>query len=260
MTPAPRPRRATRTTSVMTAAVVALVLAGCTTTQTGTPRAADQSTTRPAVRSSPSASATPSAAPTSTQPAPLTIAELKPLLLKRSELADIMGDTDMQQLQAFEQATRSNDVQITPAGCRNLALPAETAVWSDSTKALAGDANRGAGGQAVTQVVAVMASSAVAADTVNSILTAFWRMQCQPGQPFTMKLDTGEQQWVPDTPQSSGQPQRISVNFTRADPPRYCTHAYTSANNVLIEALACGKADTATQAAAVLDRIKAKIG
>ncbi|MGJ6127293.1 sensor domain-containing protein [Mycolicibacterium sp. Y3] len=185
--------------------------------------------------------------------------ELKPLLLKRSELADIMADTDMQQLQAFEQPTRSNDIKITPPGCRNLALPAETAVWSPSTKALVGDANRGAGGQAVTQVVALMTSSAVAADTVNSILTAFWGAQCPPGQPFTMELDTGQQQWNPAAPQSSGQPQRISVTYTRADPPRSCTHAYTSANNVLIETLACGKVDTAAQAGIVLDRIAAKI-
>jgi len=184
---------------------------------------------------------------------------MKPLLLKRSELAEVMGDTDMQQLQAFDQPTRSSDVDLTPAGCRNLALPAETAVWSDDTKALVGDANRGAGGQAATQVVALMASPDVAAQKVNEILTLFWS-QCRAGQPFTMNLDSGQQQWEPGVAQSSGQPQRISVSYTRAEPARFCTHAYTSANNVLIEALACGKADTAAQASAILDRIAAKVG
>lgn len=246
-----------RTATVLVATAVAASLIGCSSTQTGTPRASDESASRPAVRSSPSG--TTSAAPTSKRQAPITLAELKPLLLKRSELAEVMGDTDMQQLQGFDAPTR-NDVDITPPGCRNLALPAETAVWSDVTKALVGDANRGAGGQAATQVVALMASPDVAAQKVDEIWTVFWQQsQCQTGQPFTMDLESGQQQWVPDAAKSFGQPQRISVSYTRADPARFCTHAYTSANNVLIEALACGKADTSAQASVILDRIVAKI-
>lgn len=187
----------------------------------------------------------------------MTVAELKPLLLKRSELGSIMADTDMQQLQGFDHPIYS-EAKITPAGCRAVALPAETQVWTEATKALVGDANRGAGGQAATQVVALQTSPAVAANTVTTIADE-WRRQCPTGPPFTMDLPAGQQQWNPGAVQSSGQPMRISVTFTRADPPRSCTHAYTSANNVLIESLACGTADTAAQAATILDRIAAKV-
>jgi hypothetical protein len=248
-----------RGTAVALGVMLSATAAGCTTTHAGAPRAARESTpsTRPAVRSAtppPRASATP---PSAAPRPPLTVAQLRPLLLKRSELAAIMGDTDMTQMQAFTEP-HYNDVTIAPAGCRAVAAPAETAVWTPDTAALVGDANRGANGRAATQVVALMTSADVAAEAVTGIARS-WQGQCPTGQPFTMTLEEGPVTWTPAPVRTAGPPPRISVSFTRTDPDRFCTHAYTADNNVLIEALACGPADTAAQADSILDRIAAQV-
>lgn len=243
------------------AAAVLLTATGCTVTEGGTARTGPEPTSAgPQVGSSAAAPSTTPTTRVSAEAPPVTTAGLNTLLLKRSELAQIMGDTDMQQIHVFEKSTYANPVTVEPVSCRKVLLPAESRTWSDDTAAVSGNANRGAGGQAANQLVILLRSPTAAQQALDGIETD-WRY-CPPDEPFSLAASSlGRQQWqITAGPDSSGEPRRLSVTLTRQEPPRVCSHAFTTKSNVLIEAIACGTGDTAVQASAILDGIAAKIG
>ncbi|MBX7451904.1 sensor domain-containing protein [Mycolicibacterium sp. 3033] len=242
------------------AAAVLFTATGCTVTEDGAARTGSGPTSAgPPVRSSAAAPSTTPSTRVSAEAPPVTTAELNTLLLKRSELAQIMGDTDMQQTQVFEKSTYANPVTVEPVSCRKVLLPAESRTWSDDTAAVTGNANRGAGGQAANQLVILLNSPTAAQQALDGIETD-WRY-CPPDEPFSLTGSSlGRQQWqITAGPSSSGEPRQLSVTSTRQDPLRVCSHAFTTKINVLIEAIACGTGDTAVQAATILDGIAAKI-
>ncbi|KUH85695.1 hypothetical protein AU186_23465 [Mycobacterium sp. GA-1999] len=182
------------------------------------------------------------------------------LLLKRSELGDIIGDTDLVETQAYNRPQRSN-VTIEPWACRSRALAGETGVWAKKP-ALVGNANRGAHGQAVTQMVAVFEDPA----DITGIAGqggAMWTIEhewgnCPDGDIFFIELDpTNNQRWVP-YPITKG-PDRIGTTFQRDGLPRNCHHVVAHRANVLVDVVVCTDGDSKAPANTLTDRILAKL-
>jgi hypothetical protein len=179
------------------------------------------------------------------------------LLLKRSELSEIISATDLAQTEAYTGPQRSN-VKIEPWPCRSRALVGETGV-SVNNPTLVGNANRGANGQAVTQMVAIFEKSG---DITNQggamwLIEDEWR-DCPDGDIFFIELDANNsQRWVP-YPITTG-PDRIGTTFKRDGLPRNCHHVVAHRGNVMAEVLVCGDGDNTGPANTVADRILAKV-
>jgi hypothetical protein len=125
--------------------------------------------------------------------------------------------------------------------------------------ALVGNANRGAGGQAVTQMIAVFENPGDITNTGGAmwLIENEWR-NCPDGDIFFIELDpANNQRWVP-YPISTG-PNRIGTTFKRDGLPRNCHHVVAHQANVLVEVLVCGDGDTAAPANTLTDRILAKV-
>jgi hypothetical protein len=202
----------------------------------------------------PGAAATTSAAPT---PTLVPTASLSSLLLKRSELGDIVGDTDMTQQQEINSPMPAEAVHLDPFDCRARALPAEEGLDLPSVQGIAGNVNRGARGMGVTQVVGVFTNRKDAADSPTFVLGT-WKV-CKDGQVYT--IDTGNggsQHWTAGP--ITGSNTRIETTATRQEPPpRTCHHIVTVQANVEVETIVCGDGDTTAQANMVVDRILAKV-
>jgi hypothetical protein len=203
---------------------------------------------------------TPGAATTTTTaPTPTLVptASLSSLLLKRSELGDLVGDTDMTQEQDITAPMPAEDVKLEPGECRARALPGEDGLSLPSVQGVAGNLNRGARGVGATQLVAVFTNRNDAASSPDFAL-GMWKL-CNDGQQFTIDTgDGGSQHWTAGP--ITGPKTRIETTDTRQEPPpRTCHHVMTAQANVVVETIVCGDGDTTAQANAIVDRILAKV-
>jgi hypothetical protein len=196
--------------------------------------------------------AAPPAAPST--PALVPAASGADLLLKRSELGEIIGDTDVVETQAYTGPQRSN-VKIDPWACRYRALVGESGVWAKKPT-LVGNANLGAHKQAVTQMVAIFENPGDAAEALKTV-EHDWGT-CPNGDIFFIELDpTNNQRWVP-YPVSTA-PNRIGTTFQRDGKTRNCHHIVANQANVLVDNLVCTDGDSVAPANTLTDRILAKV-
>jgi uncharacterized protein YceK len=204
---------------------------------------------------------TPGAATTTTTTAPtptlVPTASLSSLLLKRSELGDIVGDTDMTQGLDITTPMPEENAKLDPFECRARALIGENGLSLPSVQGVAGNINRGARGVSVSQLVAVFTNRNDAASSPDFAL-GMWKL-CNDGQVYTVDLgEQGIQHWTAGP--ITGPKTRIETTSTRQEPPpRTCHHVMTAQANVLVETIVCGDGDTTAQATAVTDRILAKV-
>ncbi|KUI45904.1 hypothetical protein AU198_18065 [Mycobacterium sp. GA-1199] len=229
-----------------------VVLAGCSATVDGDAGRAESPV--PTTQSAPATPSTTSATPT---PTLVPAAAGGDLLLKRSELGAIIGDTDLVETQAYTQAQRSN-VDIEPWACRSRALAGETGVWAKKPTVV-GNANRGTHGQAVTQMVAVFENRADITGQGEAmwIIEHEWR-NCPDGDIFFIELGPDNvQRWVP-YPVTTG-PDRIGTTFQRDGLPRNCHHVVAHRANVLVDVVVCTDGDSTAPANTLTDRILAKV-
>lgn len=226
---------------------VAAVAVGCTAVTEGTAqRSAEDATTTTAPSTN---------TPTSSAPPTVTTAELIGLLLKRSELAEIVADNDLELISELTEPTVVS-VDVTPFACRGIAVAGDSRGWSPTTRALRGNGYRGAGGQAVTQIVMLVKSPEVAATGMSSTESA-WR-RCPLDETFTMKSSgIGVQEWLVRDVSSSADPLRLTATYVRqSEESRECSHVLGTVSNILVESQVCGRSgESAAQAAAVVDRI-----
>lgn len=229
-----------------------VILAGC--------GAAVEESTSPTSSPGTATSSAPSSPTTNTTPPPPTLvpaAAGPDLLLKRSELSEIISATDLAETEAYTGPQKSN-VKIEPWPCRSRALVGETGVLVNKPT-LVGNANRGANGQAVTQMVAIFEKPG---DITNQggamwLIEDEWR-DCPDGDIFFIELDpANNQRWVP-YPITTG-PERIGTTFKRDGLPRNCHHVVAHRDNVMAEVLVCGDGDNTAPANTVADRILAKV-
>lgn len=203
-------------------------------------------------------SAAPPATTTITPPTSTTVAAADGpgLLLKRSELGEIIGDTDLVEMDSFNKWERQN-INIEPWPCRARALAGEKGV-SGETTTLVGNVNRGARGQAVTQTVAIFENSADITGQGKAmwLIEEEWR-NCPDGDIFFMEVDGKDQRWVP-YPIVTG-PDRIGTTFKRDGLPRNCHHVVAHRANVLAEASVCGDGDNTGPANVIVNRILDKV-
>lgn len=224
---------------------VSLALAGCSEVVDGTAAPAE-------------APATTTATPTTTAPAMVTTASLSTLLLKRGELGTIVGDTDMNQLQEITTAVpniMANPVE--PRDCRDRTLVAESGMGFRSVQGVLGNVNRGAGGQAPTQVVAVFGNREDPGRAFE-VARLDWD-RCPQGQLFTIDVGNGDtDQWEAGE-MVTGQT-RIGNTITRLDPAgRTCHKVIAIQANVMVETSVCGTGDVTGQANEIADVILAKV-
>jgi hypothetical protein len=223
---------------------VAAILVGCTMTIGGT--ATPDSAT--AEVPPPPTTATPSLVPT---------ASMRDLLLKRSELGEIVGDTDMKEVESFNGP--NTDIRgFEPLQCAYRAKVAATLGYaSDARQGLLGDTNRGARGNLAAQVVSVFDSRKAPTD-VLFIARLDW-FSCAEGQMFTVRSsDNDISHWVAGA--TTVTPTRIATTIRREEPPpRSCHHVLAAQANVVVEAFACGDGDTTAQVNAIADKILAEI-
>ncbi|WP_165827662.1 sensor domain-containing protein [Mycolicibacterium sp. GF69] len=230
-----------------------LAVAGCSSSVDGGARPADD------VETTTSAAPAPVTTTTSAQPTPTLVpaAGGGDLLLKRSELGAVIGDTDLVETQAYNEVRRAN-VKIEPWACRSRALAGETGVWAKKPT-LVGNANRGAGGQAVTQMVSIFENPADITGQGEAlwIIDREWR-NCPDGDIFFIELDPETtQRWVP-YPIITG-PDRMGTTFKRDGEPRNCHHVVSHRANVLVEVIVCTDGDSAAPANTLTDRILANV-
>jgi hypothetical protein len=203
---------------------------------------------------------TPGAATTTTTaPTPTLVptASLSSLLLKRSELGDIVGDTDMTQGLDITAPMPEEDAKLDPFECRARALIGEEGISLPSMQGVAGNIDRGARGVSASQLVAVFTNRNDAADGPDFALGQ-WK-ECNDGQVYTVDLgDKGIQHWTAGP--ITGPKTRIETTSTRQEPPpRTCHHVLTAQANVVVEIIVCGDGDTTAQANEITDRILTKV-
>jgi hypothetical protein len=222
---------------------VCLALAGCTTSG-GVANRDDRS----------SSAATANSAAT---PAPVQAAGIDEKLLKPSELAGIVGATDMNTDRLIQKPlvqTRGFD----PADCAALAAATATfSYYAPGQAAMAGNSNTGARGEAVSQLITVWQDHKQSRMVVAQS-SYEWRY-CPSGKPFTFTAEDGTAtHWVPGDVTTDGE-DRISSSIRRQErPQRSCGHVMASQANVVVEAVACGDGNTAEQASEIANRIAAE--
>jgi PknH-like extracellular domain len=112
--------------------------------------------------------------------------------LKRSELASIVGESDLRQVQSYTAPYDSSE-GVEPRECAYTLLFQETLAYLGAL-AIVGDGNRGARGQAVSQLITVFddreQSERVVADAPE-----VWE-KCPAGAPFSTTVGAATQHWV----------------------------------------------------------------
>lgn len=227
---------------------VGLIAVGCSD---GTDSTAPESA--PAVTTTPS--------PTPPAPALVAASAADQALLKRSELADIIGDTDLRQVESFTKPWQSSD-GVDPRDCAPRLIFNEAVAASGYQRAT-GNTNRGARGQIAQQLITVFDNRDQPAKVVGDFARMFG--YCAVGEPFSTTSGAVTQHWTPG-PVTSDATGPIS-DATRAGagaqrqeaPPRNCYHATVVRANVVVESVVCGDGDSAAQANVLIARIAAKL-
>jgi hypothetical protein len=210
----------------------------------------------------PPAQSTESSLTSSAPPAPALVAAsaAKPALLKRSELGEIIGDTDLRQVQSHTKPWQSGD-GADPRDCAPRLLFNE-AVAAYGYQLAVGDTNRGARGQIAQQLVTVFDNRDQPAKVVGDLARMFG--YCAAGAPFSTTVGDVTQHWTPGpvTSDATGplsDATRAGAGAQRLEaPPRTCYHATMARANVVVESVVCGDGDSEGQANLIIDRIAAK--
>jgi PknH-like protein len=205
--------------------------------------------------------------PTSTSSAPPTpslvaAAAAKEALLKRSELGEIIGDTELRQVQSHTKPWQSSD-GADPRDCAPR-LVFNEAVAASGYQLATGDTNRGARGQIAQQLITVFDNRDQPARVVGDLARMFG--YCAAGEPFSTTVGAVTQHWMPGlvTSDATGpvsDATRAGAGAQRQEaPPRNCYHATVARANVVVESIVCGDGDSEGQANVIIDRIAAKFG
>ena len=177
-------------------------------------------------------------------------------LLTRNELADIIGDTDLNETATYTKPDVITE-GVDPLECGQRVLANNTeSYFDDQRAAMDGNSNVGAGGKRAAQVVSIWAAAKNAREMI-AMSGIYWGT-CKDGQTFTATADNGTQQWVAGPVTVT--PLRITSTAQRQQPtPRICSHVMASQINVVVEAVACATdGDTSGEASQIADRILAK--
>jgi hypothetical protein len=221
-----------------------LAVAGCTTTTGGS--------ARPAENPWPSTTA-----PTTTTPALVPAAGISDKLLKRSELASILADTDLKEVKNYNKID-TDTLGFEPPVCAARVLAGNTfAYYGTGRVAVAGDWNRGARNQMASQLITVW-ENRKEPKTVVAQSGQEWT-SCPQGKPFAVKGENNTQtNWVPG-PVTTESETRVSSSVQRQElPQRACHHVIASQANIVVETIACGDGDVAAQANEIANRLLAK--
>jgi hypothetical protein len=214
-------------------------------------------TTQPAQTTESAPSVTSAAPPT---PALVAASAAKGALLKRSELGEIIGDTDLRQVQSHTKPWQSSD-GVDPRDCAPRLL-FNQAVAAGGYQLAVGDTNRGARGQVAQQLITVFANRDQPARVVGDFARMFG--YCAAGAPFSTTIGSVTQHWMPGpvTSDATGpvsDATRAGAGAQRQEAPaRNCYHATVVRANVVVESVVCGDGDSAGQANVIIDRIAAK--
>ncbi|MBV8966938.1 MAG: sensor domain-containing protein [Mycobacteriaceae bacterium] len=242
----PQPPRHTRRRQALRA--LATLLAGC---------AAAAACTNPS-----SGPAKPSATPPPATAAPTTTASLVPAsaitgkLLTRNELAEIIGDTELQEVTSYAKPDYVTE-GVDPPECGQRVLVGDSFTYeSDQRAAMDGNSNVGAAGKRAGQVVSIWATTKMAKESAT-MMADDWN-SCKENQQFKITADNALAQWTagPVTVTAT----RTTTTAQRQQPtPRTCTHITATELNVMVETVVCGTdQDTSGQANQIADRILAK--
>ncbi len=260
-----------RRTSVRTAAAVlgvGLLLAGCSTETDGQ---AKQST--PTTQESTPAAA-PSAPPTPV-PTVATADLARQALLKRSELGEIIGDTDVRQTGTFDKPWQVS-TGVEPADCA-MKLLFQESIAADGYLAVMGDQNKGARGQTAAQLIQVFPVTSKtwpvpnrqALRTASTNIQHLYDEQCREGTVFTTTAKDVTQHWTAG-PVTSENPEALDDQrqdtarggggaVRQEGPTRNCYHAVQARGNAVVESIVCGDGDSEAQAFKIVDQIAAKL-
>lgn len=199
-------------------------------------------------------------------PTSLPAAKAGSVLLKRSELAEIVGAPQVDETTHYTKT--ASETGIDPPDCQSRLLLATMIVGVKSAEgSLEGNGNRSPDGRFVGQVVAVYED----ARTVDAGLYAFlsaWNTYCPKGKQLTLTDGDTTQTWTAgpaDPPTDSwtngNDVDRMSTVTRREQPtPRSCAHVISATGLVVVESAVCTPDDAAIgQAATIVDRITAKL-
>jgi hypothetical protein len=232
--------------SALTAATVALAACSDTTTAGTAHPAADPVKTTTTSVPAPAPSIVPAAG-------------INTKLLSVTQLGAIVGDTDMRPVASYAEPNMYTS-GIEPVNCVGAAVAATANAYFSKTRiAMAGDTNRGTGGQVATQVISVFGSRTDPANLLVSYRLDWASCLRKPSFTTTGSTDDVGQHWTASTAQEADV-NRLSITLTRTEPPpRTCHHVVATQANVGVEAIACGDGDTTKEANEIVDTILAKI-
>jgi len=216
-------------------------LAATCPTGTGNPKYVEPTGTTPTT--------TPEAAP---------MADIADKLLKPSELASIVGDPEMKEVDNYSDLAGIQTQGVDPPDCAaRVAVGSTFAYYASGRAATAGSGTIGARDR-VAQLITVWQDREQPKNVVSQ--SAYeWEAYC--GYPFTTTDGGGDAQihWVPHrNPIDFGGPTSHVTWDDRDDreqPPQVCYHVIASRANVVVEDITCGDATTDAQATEIASRI-----
>jgi hypothetical protein len=253
---------AARTEGAVVRAVIAwlsvgMIVAGCSSDKAD---GGAQSAPAPSATTSTSTSST----PTSTSPPVpqlVTAVAARDALLKRAELGEIIGDTDVRQLNQYTRPWASSE-GVEPPDCAPRLL-FNQAVAAVNYQSAIGDNNRGAAGRTAAQLITVFDNRDQPAKVVGDFARMFG--YCANQEVFSTTSGDVTQHWTAGPPTSDAtdplsDATRAGGGAQRQEaPPRNCYHAAVARANTVVESLACGDGDAAAQANEIVNRITAKL-
>jgi hypothetical protein len=179
-------------------------------------------------------------------------------LLKPSELASIVGDAEMKEVDNYTDLHGIHTQGVDPPDCAARVGVGNTfAYYGSGRAATAGSGTIGARDR-VSQLITVWQDR----EQPNKVLSQSayeWENYCR--QRFTTTADNSDAQihWVPDLgPVERDSPTRIITWYYSEDeqPPQTCYHVMDSRAHVLVEDITCGDANTDAQANEIANQAK----
>ncbi len=201
---------------------------------------------------------TATSASTTTTPALVPAAGVEDKLLTPSELAAIVGDVDMSEVESYTSPPKLAP-GFEPRECEHRARVATALAYQGKGRqATVGNTNRGVNGRVAAQVISVWENRKQARHVVDSVRIG-WAF-CHADEQFTVAGSGGEpdQYWVAGQISADGETRASSVIERREPSGRTCHSVVAVQANIGVEARACGDGDTAAQANEIVDRILAR--